>query len=488
MRLRGIEAGLNPPAVSVRNATLDDVFARLIIETNRTLNLMSALRLGGTNAAAASPSTNAAPAAWPKISLASLVVSNANVHFIDRSLHPNVNINLEQLGGTLSLLSSAEAQPADIHLQGTVNKTARAEISGTINPWNSAQPLDVRISLQSMDLVPADPYSRKYLGYRLKKGELSAQLAYQVAEGKLKSNNRLTLDQLTLGQKVESADATRLPVRLAIALLKDRDGRITLDLPVSGSLDDPQFNLGTVIYHAIETALTKIVTSPFSALGALFGGKGEELSFQEFQPGSTNLLPAALTKLDALAKALYERPELQLQIQGSADPVTDLDALRREKMRRQLPVGERNAAANLFPAANPGPQTAPARAFRNAVSFEKGAVGLISPVPYSSNISVKSPLPPNDPAQNSLKDADDKGATALMRTLTPTVAAGDPDGERERLAAVEISPDALPALASERARNVRAYLLQSGKVEPQRITESARGAGSKGSRVYVWLQ
>ena len=150
---------------------------------------------------------------------------------------------------------------------------------------------------------------------------MSAQLTYQVAERKLKSENHLTLDQLTLGQKVESADATRLPVRLAIALLKDRDGRIALDLPVNGSLDDPQFNLGKVVYRAIETVLARIVTSPFSALGALFGGKGEELSFQEFQPGSTNLLPAAIAKLDVLANGLYARPELQLEIEGSADPL-----------------------------------------------------------------------------------------------------------------------------------------------------------------------
>ena len=117
-----------------------------------------------------------------------------------------------------------------LHLQGTVDKTAQAEITGKINPWNSKQPLDLTVALKEMDLLPADPYSGKYLGYRLKKGKLSAQLTYQVTDRKLKSENHLTLDQLTLGQKVESADATRLPVRLAIAILKDRDGKIALEL------------------------------------------------------------------------------------------------------------------------------------------------------------------------------------------------------------------------------------------------------------------
>ena len=351
--------------------------------------------------------------------------------------------------------------------------------------------MDLTVALKEMDLLPEDPYSGKYLGYRLKKGKLSAQLSYQVTERKLKSENHLTLDQLTLGQKVESADATRLPVRLAIALLKDRDGRIALDLPVNGSLDDPQFNLGKVVYRAIETVLTRIVTSPFSALGALFGGKGEELSFQEFQPGSTNLLPAAIAKLDVLANGLYERPELQLEIEGSADPLTDLEALRRAELNKQLLVQKWNAAANLFPAgtnaaATEGP---PAQSSRKAFAFDKGASALRSPVAYSSTIPIKSTLTENYSAQSSLRAfADDKGATALMLIFAPAWAAADPDWERELLEAVEIAPDALPTLAGERARNVRAYLLQTGKVEPQRITESARGASSKGSRVYVRLQ
>ena len=246
LRLSGIEASLNPPVVSVTKATLEDVFARLIIETNRTLNLMSALRWGGTNAAAA-----------PAIDQCGGVCATEGIPGVDRDFEcqcafhrpfastPTWTSPFEQLSGTLSGLSSDDPERADIHLQGTVDKTARAEITGKINPWNSKQPMDLTVSLKEMDLLPGDPYSGKYLGYRLKKGKLSAQLTYQVTDRKLKSENRLTLDQLTLGQKVESADATKLPVRLAIALLKDRDGKIALEIPVNGSLDDPQFNLGT---------------------------------------------------------------------------------------------------------------------------------------------------------------------------------------------------------------------------------------------------
>jgi len=491
LRLSGIEANLNPPVVSVTRANLEDVFARLIIETNRTINLMSALRRGGPNAAAVLPLTNLAAAVWPKVSLASVVLSNANVHFIDRSLQPNVNITLEQLSGTVSGLSSDDPERADVHLQGTVDKTARAEVTGKINPWNSKQPMDLTLSLKEMDLLPDDPYSGKYLGYRLKKGKLSAQLSYQVTERKLKSENRLTLDQLTLGQKVASPDATKLPVRLAIALLKDRDGRIALDLPVNGSLDDPQFSLGKVVCRAIETVLTRIVTSPFSTLGALLGGTGEELSFQEFLPGSTNLLPATRAKLDVLANGLYARPELQLEIEGSADPLTDLEALRRVELNKQLLVQQWDDAVSLSSArTNAAATESPvARSSRKTFTFAKGASALSSPVAYSSAIPIKSTLTEINPIQSPFRAfADDKGATALMLIFAPTAVAADPDWERELLEGVGIAPDALPTLARERARNVRAYLLQTGKVEPQRITESAQGTSSNGSRVYLRLQ
>jgi outer membrane protein OmpA-like peptidoglycan-associated protein len=491
LRLSGIEANLNPPIVSVQTMRLENVFARLIIETNRTINLMSALRLDGTNAAAAAQSTNVAVTVPPKISVASVVLSNANVHFIDRSLQPNVSITLEQLGGTLSGLSSDNPQPADIHLQGTVDKTARAEITGKINPWNSKQPIDLTLSLKELDLLPEDPYSGKYLGYRLLKGKLSAQLNYQVSERKVKSENHLTLDQLTLGQKVQSADATKLPVRLAIAILKDRDGRIALEVPANGSLDDPQFNLGQVLYSAFETVLTRIVTSPFSALAALFGGKGEELRFQEFQPGSANLQPAALAKLDVLAKGLYERPELLLEIEGSADPVTDLAALRRAELNKQLVVHKWNAAANLFPVGTNAAATEapPARSPGKAFFFEKGTSALRSTAAYSLSVPTKSTLTENSSTRSTLRPfADDKGATALMLIFAPAAAAADSDWERELLETVEIAPDALRVLAVERARNVKAYLIQTGKVEAQRITESAGGGSSKGSRVFVQLQ
>jgi len=360
-----------------------------------------------------------------------------------------------------------------------------------VNPWNSKQPMDLTLSLQDMELLPADPYAGKYLGHRLIKGRLSAQLSYQIRERTLKSSNRLTLDQLTLGQKVASPDASRLPVRLAIAILKDRDGRIALEVPVDGTLDDPQFNLGKVFYRALEKALTGIAASPFAALAALFGGQGEELSFQEFLPGSTHLLPAAIAKLDALANGLSQRPELQLVIEGSADPQTDLAALRRAVLNRKSSAPEWNIGAKPSSAWTNADTTdpLPAGGSPKAFSFEKGSSVLRHRVTDSS--------PPDASSSTGAGQflhrvapifADDKGATALMMILAPVAGATESDGEAQRLEAVVIAPGALTALAEERARSVRAYLVQTRNIATARITVAPTDGHHQGSRVYLRLQ
>lgn len=511
LRVSGIAANLNPPVLSATEVRVADAFVRLIIETNRTINLMSALRWGGTNAPSPLPVTNTtatnviAVAVRPKVSIGSVVVSNANMHFIDRSLNPNVNILIEQLGGTVAGLSSDDPERAVVNLRGTVDKTALAEITGKINPWNQKQPTELKLVVKNMDLLPEDPYSAKYLGYHLKKGKLSLKLSHQLADRKLQSQNRITLDHLTLGEKVASSDATTLPVRLAIAVLKDRNGRIELEVPIDGSLDDPEFRMGKVIAHAIGSVFNKIVTSPFAALSAIFGGKGEELSFQEFEPGSTNLLPATIEKLNALVKGLYERPELQLELEGSADAETDGDALRAEKLRKQfrlrkwellLPAGQARLSADEVTLA---PEEyaaflseAYAQAFLpEAIAERTNQRHLANDMANAFTRGPKSAATNSQTARSPWKHFDfEKGATALMRKPTPLDSTTQLDRKGRLLETVEITLADFQTLARERSRNVKAYLLQTGKVEAERIsvTELNPSTASKGSRVYLRLQ
>ena len=223
-----------------------------------------------------------------------------------------------------------------MNLHAAVDGVGPIDIAGHINPFNETATNDLKITFKNVDLTPTSPYSGKFAGYRIAEGKLNLDLAYNLVGRKLESKNVITLDRFTFGEKVDSPDATHLPVRLAIAILKDRNGQILLDVPVEGSLDDPKFRIGKVVMHTLLNILEKAATSPFSLLGAVFGGGGEELSYQDFAPGSAVLSPANEKKLDSLVKGLYERPGLQLEIAGSIDPEADRDGLRRASLDKQI--------------------------------------------------------------------------------------------------------------------------------------------------------
>ena len=357
VRVSGIDANLNPLGVAIKEIALDNVTASVVIETNHTINLLNALHPTGANAPAntnapattnetevatmaktsAAPVTNAAPASpLPPISIGTIVISNAAASFTDRTFSPNVNMAIQQFSGEIAGLSSTEPRHADMNLHAAVDGVGPIDIAGHINPFSGTATNDLKITFKDVDLTPTSPYSGKYAGYRIAEGKLNLDLAYNLVGRKLESKNVITLDRFTFGEKVESPDATHLPVRLAIAILKDRNGQILLDVPVEGSLDDPQFRVRKVIFHTLLNILEKAATSPFSLLGAVFGGGGEELSYQDFAPGSAVLSLANEKKLDSLVKGLYERPGLQLEIAGSVDPEADRDSLRHASLDKQF--------------------------------------------------------------------------------------------------------------------------------------------------------
>ncbi|HEX4351180.1 MAG TPA: DUF748 domain-containing protein, partial [Verrucomicrobiae bacterium] len=278
LRFNDITANLNPPLMAMHEIVLDNAYARLTIETNHTINLENVLKPAdngspATNevktAAAAKPATNNAPV---EVSIGAIIITNTTVNFSDLSLKPNVKLMLRSVNGTVSDLGSEKLQHAIVNLNAKVDGTGPVSITGTINPLNGAQTNDLKISVKDVDLTPAGPYSGKFAGYSIAEGKLNLDLSYHLVGKKLEAKNIITLDQFTFGDKVNSPDATHLPVRLAVAILKDRDGKIVLDVPVEGSIDDPKFRIGKVVTRAIENILEKVATSPFSLLGAAFGG------------------------------------------------------------------------------------------------------------------------------------------------------------------------------------------------------------------------
>ncbi len=233
-------------------------------------------------------------------------------------------------------LSSADGTVAALDLRGTLANHSPLQISGSVNPLAAATFADIKASFRDIDLAPFTPYSGKYAGYKIASGNLTVEVAYKLENRKLQASNRFLVTGFDFGEKVESKDATKLPVRLAVSLLKDKDGVIDLDLPVEGSLDDPKFRIGKVIWQILGNLIAKAATAPFALLGKLLGGKGEEYSSVDFADGVATLDDAARKKLDSLAKALENRPALKLQATGCFSGEADLEGLRRARLARKV--------------------------------------------------------------------------------------------------------------------------------------------------------
>ena len=511
LRFSGIDANLNPESVAVKEITLDNAYARVVVETNHTINLLTALHPAETNApvttnmvivAKNSTVTNSAASPLPKISIGNIVISNATVRFTDRSLTPNVNLAIQRVDGTIAGISSEELQHANVNLRAAVDGVGPVDITGQINPFSGTETNHLQVSVKDVDLTPASPYAAKFAGYRIAMGKLNMDLVYDLVGQKLQSKNVITLDQFTFGEKVNSPDATHLPVRLAVAILKDRDGKIVLDVPVDGSLNDPKFRIGKVVTRAIVNILEKVATSPFSLLGAAFGGGGEELGYQDFAPGSAELTPADKQKLDTLVKGLYARPGLNLEISGSVDPVNDHDGLQRVFLEKQLRTkkwlslrkSQRETTTpdqiTLTPAERAG--------LIKKLYNEAWADGKITPALVAANTNLTAAV-----AQiQSQTPQMEKGATILMNGLPPsapptsgTAASAlsklaPPADPKEvlLLATIPVTDNDFAALAADRAKAVRAYLLATGKVEASRLflaEDQTGGVRSDGSRAYL---
>jgi len=540
LHFNGIDANLNPQSVTIREIAVDGLYARLVIETNKTINVLNALRMTNPVSPATNqppPAETKAPAAkttvaktpatnapLPRMAIGAIVISNTAVSFSDRSIQPNVSLDIQQINGRIAGLSTEQLQHADIALSAQIEGVGPATITGVVNPFSGTETNRLKVSIHDVDLTPASPYAGKFAGYEIAEGKLNLDLTYELTGKKLKSANVITLDRFTFGERVESPEATHLPVRLAIAILKDRDGKIVLDVPVEGSLDDPKFRIGKVVMRVIVNILEKVATSPFSLLGAVFGGGGEELAYQEFTPGSADLTAPDKTKLDSLAKGLYARPALGLEMSGSIDPNTDRAGLQRAALDKEIRTRQWTMLRQTGQATNSADQIVITPEIRahwiGQICIEKQILPNTNPPPVSAMV-VTNPAPspvataPEAPyrlaGRTALKGAEifrqrktnaEDGATGARSVPTapvtitnappasnqPTVSMPAETQEALLLATYVITDADLDKLASDRALAVQAYLLQTGKVTAARLFQKHESTGSPrqlGCRVYL---
>ena len=449
--LRGVDLTLTPGKpvrVAVRETSLSDFFARVIVHENGRINLQDLVRSGdaaplppaGRVAAAPSAPTPVAAAdpMAPEIQVGPISLVHGKVYFSDRFVKPNYSANLTELTGKLSAFSSqvvpGQSGMADLELRGRAEGTASLEILGQLNPLAQPLALDIKARVRDLELPPLSPYAVKYAGHGIERGKLSVDVAYLIKpDGQLTASNQVVLNQLVFGDKVEGAPNS-LPVRLAVALLADRNGVIDINLPVSGSLNDPQFRLGPVIFKVIVNLIGKALTAPFTLLASAFGGGGDELSQVAFANGSAVLLPAASAGLDKVAKALADRPMLKMTVVGTANLAIERDAYQRRRLQELMQAEQRRAGVVRGTAAPATAAGAPAAA-TGAPADTQEAAELLRQVYLRSEIA---------------KPRDLNGKAKVLPTA---------EMEALLLAHIPVDDEAMRALALQRGVAVKDYLI-----------------------------
>lgn len=334
-----------PDNLNIDKIRLVHPIGEVIIAEDHTLNLTKILKNRGSrkkSGTARKPISHKQEKPFP-VRIGKVEIENGNMIFADLSLRPQFMTKIHDLKGWVSGLTSTGDASSQIQLNGIVDQYGMAKIIGKINLFNPGKSTDMSVIFKNVEMTSLTPYSGKFAGRRITSGKLSADLKYRIQDDKLLGDNQIIVDNLTLGQHVDSPDAVNLPLDLAVALLKDSSGRIDLGLPVSGDLNDPQFSYGQLIWKALTNLLTKIVTSPFRALGALFGSGDESQVTIAFDPGSSELLPPEKEKLQKLADTLKNRPQLKLGVTGHYNPDTDGAAIKKQTLN--LTIAERSGAS-----------------------------------------------------------------------------------------------------------------------------------------------
>lgn len=353
---RDIEADLDggEPRVRVGELALSDFFARLILNSDGQLNVRDIIKRPGaaptsltrenpagaemskaaaSQNAAASTTRDSIPA---DVEIRRTVMRGGSINFTDNFIKPHYSAQLTEIAGKIGAFGTRSTKPADLELQGEVNSSAPIDITGSLNPLAPKAFVDIKAKADGIDLPDLTPYSAKYTGYPITQGTLNVDVHYHLENDELTAINRLFIDQLTFGPRVQSPYAINLPIATAVALLKNSKGEINVSVPISGSLSDPQFNFGEIIAKALSNLILKAVSAPFSVLALAAGSPGQKLDYVEFQPGLATLTPASQERLDALAKALKDRAALRLSISGRVDLAVDRKALRAAMVERLI--------------------------------------------------------------------------------------------------------------------------------------------------------
>ncbi len=464
LRITGLDYQSAPEALKIAAIDARSPYARVIIGPDGTTNVAAILAGPGAVATVvpgptvgspaerapesaavspgASPPARAPAEATPfPVRIGTLKITDGSARFADLTTRPSFAIGIEKLRGTIAGLSSATGSRAKVELDGQVDRFSPVTIRGDVNPLAAETLLDMAMTFRNVELASFTPYSGRFAGYSIRQGKLSVDLNYKVKDRKLDADHKFVIDKLELGDKVESPDAVGLPLKLAIALLKDRNGVIDLDLPVTGDLDNPQFRVGPIVWKVLVNLLTKAVTAPFALLGSLFGG-GEEINLIDFPAGDPGLDAASQEKVGSLVKALIERPGLQLSVPAVFSKTADGPVLAEAGFQARLVAARKAELAAKKQALDDV-------SYATLSADPKAYLTLLTTVyrqEYGDDVPVPEPPP----------EATDPGAQISLLE----------EGLRQRVAVTDVE---LFALAKARADAVQSLLLTDTGIDPGRV-------------------
>ena len=511
LKVSEIQYRSKPESLRIKTVTLEEPFARMVIFPNRTTNIKEVLRPAGTVAkpvsgddadapedlaAPADAAAAVAPAPAPPppkaaggrakknsrsaaaqatvaqqspptpfpVAIGTVRLVNATLDYTDLWIKPSFSVGIQKLNGTITGLSSDPKSRAKVELNGKVDRYSPAHIGGELNVLSTALYTDVTMGFKDIDLTIVNPYSGHFIGYKIDKGKLSVDVSYKIEQRKLDAKQHFVVDQLELGDRVESPDAIHAPIKIAVALLKDRNGVIDIDLPMQGSIDDPTFRLRPLIWKAFVNLLVKVATAPFALLGHLFGG-GEHVNVVEFAPGSAELDKASQDQLAALVKSLKERPQLKLDVPITYSTELDRPQLAASKLHEELAARVAGTRAG-----KKHPQSAGEEVFADP---EKHYKLLLEQ--YRESLGKDAQLPESVQAVQSAK-----------RKEAPPYEQAINDLDAALISHIQVSDDELVTLGKDRAKAIQDALLSGGEVDPSRVfIVDAPPRPESGSKVKV---
>ncbi len=326
---------LAPNLLQIPEIKLSKLQGELIIAEDHTVNLTKVVKEQPANKGAPTSAQKKSDEPFP-FSIGKIWIADGNIAFADLSLRPKFMARIHQLKGSVSKLSMEKQTMTEIQLDGLVDRYGTAKVLGTVDLGDFKRSSDVNVVFKNVEMSSVSPYSGKFAGRRIKSGKISMDLNYKIQDHQLVGDNKIIVDNLVLGERVDSPDAVNLPLDLAITLLSDSNGRIDLGLPVSGDLDNPQFAVWPLVWKVFVNVMTKAATAPFRALGALFGEGTEKLESVEFEPGKTVIPPPEKEKLKKVSDVLQKKPQLKLVLQGRYSPEIDGIEMKKLKLRRAL--------------------------------------------------------------------------------------------------------------------------------------------------------